>query len=311
VSDVARAYFELLALDRELEIAKKTTASFEESLRIFDQKLKGGVGSKLETSRAEGALASAAATLPDLERAIAQKENEINFLVGRAPGPVTRTASLLGVEAPPEVPAGMPSTLLERRPDIREAEQQLVAANAQIGVAVASFFPKIGLSAIAGAASVEIQNITKGPAGLWAIGAQAAGPLFEGGALIGQYDAATAARAEAELRYEQVILGAFHEVSDALIANAKLREVEAQEARAVTALEEAVTIAAQRYQAGQSSYYEVLEAQQQLFPAETALVRTQRDRLLVIVLLYKALGGGWKLDDEAFTRATQGAQGGR
>src|SRR5262249_47149136 len=136
----------------------------------------------------------------------------------------------------------------------------------------------------------------------WGIGAAAAGPLFEGGALVGRYDAAKAFRLEEQVRFEETVLGAFHEVSDALIANAKLREVEVQEARAVAALEEAVTVSTQRYQAGQSSYYEVLEAQQQLFPAQTSLARLERDRLLVIVELYKALGGGWKLDDAAFAR---------
>jgi multidrug efflux system outer membrane protein len=308
VSDVGRAYFQLLELDKELEIARRSTASFGESLRIFDEKLKGGVGSKLETSRAEGALAGAAATIPSLEREIAAQENELNLLLGRGPGPVSRTATLLGIKPPPEVPAGLPSSLLERRPDVLAVEQQLVAANAAIGAALANFFPKFGLSAIAGAASVQLADIAKGPGGLWSVAASATGPLFEGGALVGRYDQAKALRLEGALRYQETVLGAFRDVSNALIANAKLREVEVQQAHAAAALEEAVTVSTQRYQAGQSSYYEVLEAQQQLFPAQTALARIQRDRLLAIVQLYKALGGGWKLDDEAFAGRKEAAR---
>jgi multidrug efflux system outer membrane protein len=300
VSEVGGAYFELLELDAELEIARRNTASFRESYRIFDLKLKGGVGSKLETARAEGALASAAATIPDIERQIAQKENEINYLLGRAPGPITRTATLLGSRGPPEIPSGIPSMLLERRPDIREAEQELVAANAQVGVALTNFFPKIGLSAIAGAASVELNDLTRMSSGLWGVGATMAGPLFQGGALLGRYKAAKGFRLEQELRYEQAVVAALREVSDALIAGEKLKEEQEEVARAVIALDDAVTVSIERYQAGQSSYYEVLEAQQQRFPAETTLARITRDRLLIIVQLYKALGGGWHLDDESF-----------
>jgi multidrug efflux system outer membrane protein len=295
VSDVSQVYFELLELDKELAIARTTVDSYGQSLKIFNERLKGGVGSKLETARAEGAQATVAASIPDLERRIGQKENQLNLLLGRLPGSVARTATLLGKKAPPEVPVGLPSALLERRPDILEAEQHLVAANAKIGVAVASFFPKIGLTAIAGSASEPLKDLAKGSSGVWGAAAMLSGPIFEGGSLVGGYEVAKAQSDEAALIYRQTVLRAFHEVSDALIARPQLERVHTEQARAVAALEEAVTVAVQRYQAGRSSYYEVLEAQDQLFPAQTALARTDLARLVVVLRLYKALGGGWKV----------------
>jgi len=294
VSDVAQAYFELLELDNEIEIAKRTTNSFAESLRIFSQRLEGGVVSKLESSRAEAALATTAAAVPDLERRIVVKENQINVLLGRNPGPVPRNTTLPQQGLPPEVPAGLPAALLERRPDLRQAEQLARSASAQIGVALGDFLPKIGLTALYGGVSADLSAITSSGANVWSVTANATGPVFQGGRLYGQYRQAKAAWTEAKLQYQQTALNAFQEVANALISGQKLEEVRTQQARAVAAYQDAVQVSTQRYVAGKASYYEVLEAQQQLFPAENALAQTQLNQRLAIVQLYKALGGGWK-----------------
>jgi multidrug efflux system outer membrane protein len=296
LSDVATAYFQLLELDRELEIADRTTNSFGESLRIFNQRLKGGTASALQSARAQAALEDAAASVPSIRNRISATENQLCVLLGRNPGPIERPASLLA-QAMPEIPAGLPSALLERRPDVRQAEQLLRSANAQIGVSVAEFFPKIGLTALLGKVSPELSAFTLGSANAWGIAAEASGPLFQGGRLVGQYRQSKAASTEATLQYRQTILNAFREVSDALVARAQLADVRQHYAREVAALEAAVRLSTQRYMAGKADYYEVLEAQQQLFPSELNLARTQRDQLLAVVALYKAIGGGWAEQD--------------
>ena len=293
VSSVAQAYFELLELDLQLEIARRNTQSFADTLRIFSMRLEQGVASKLETSSAEALLAGTAANIPEFERQIVLKENQINVLLGRNPAPVERTARLLEESMPVEIPAGLPSTLLERRPDIREAEETLRAANAQVGVAVANFFPQIGLTALFGKASPELSDFTSGKTSLWSVAANMAGPIFQGGALVAQYRQTVAVWEEAKLRYEQAVLNAFQEVSNALISREKYQEVQVQQSRSVKAYEEAVQVSLKRYVAGKASYYEVLQNQQNLFPAETVLAQTELNRLLVVVQLYKALGGGW------------------
>jgi len=294
LSDVAANYFRLLELDRELEIAGRTTNSFTESLRIFSQRVAGGTASALEASRAEAALADATAAIPAIQDQISSTENELCLLLGRIPGPIERTPSSFDTTMPPSVPAGLPSSLLERRPDVREAEQLLRSANAQIGESVAEFFPRIGLTALLGKVSPELSAFTLGTANVWGIGANATGPLFEGGRLVGQYRQAKAARDEAVLRYHQIALTALRDVSNALISRERLAEMREQRSRQVSALETAVKLSSERYVAGKASYYEVLEAQQQLFPAELNLARTQRDQLLAVVSLYKGLGGGWQ-----------------
>jgi len=293
VSGVAQAYFELLQLDLQLEIAQRNTQSFAETLRIFSLRREQGVASKLETASAEALLTSTAANIPELERQIVLKENQLNVLLGRNPAPVERTAGLLDERLPVEVPAGLPSTLLERRPDIRQAEESLRAANAQVGVAVANFFPRIGLTSLFGKASPELADFTSGTTNLWAVAGNLTGPIFQGGALVAQYRQARAVWEEARLRYEQTVLNALQEVSNALISRQKYQEVQAQQARSVKAYEEAVEVSLQRYVAGKASYYEVLQNQQNLFPAETLLAQTELNRLLAVVQLYKALGGGW------------------
>jgi multidrug efflux system outer membrane protein len=293
LSDVATAYFELLELDEELDIASRTTNSFGESLRIFSQRVEGGTASALESSRAEAALDDAAATVPAIREQISTTENRLCVLLGRSPGRIERPTKLLA-QGLPEIPPGLPSTLLERRPDLRQAEQLLHSATAQIGESLAEFFPQIGLTALLGKVSPELSAFTLGSANAWGLAAGGTGPIFEGGRLVGQYRQSKAARNEAELEYRQKILTAFQEVSDALVARLRLAEIREREAHEVTSLETAVKLSSERYVAGKASYYEVLEAQQQLFPAQISLARTQRDQLLAIVALYKALGGGWQ-----------------
>ena len=306
VSGVARAYFELLELDDQLAIARRTRNSYERTLKLFADQHAGGLGSRLEVARAELALRSVTATIPELERQIALKENEINTLLGRNPGPLARASTLLAQDMPVEIPVGLPSSLLERRPDVRAAEQQVRVANAQIGVAVGDFFPRIGLTTFYGGTSAELDNILKNQANIWSAAASAAGPVFTGGRLTGRYRQAKAAFEEARLTYQQTALTAFREVSDALISHRRYEDERNEQARAVSAGRDAVELATARYREGKASYYEVLEAQQQLYPAENGLSRIEAARRLTLVHLYRALGGGWRLTDNEWTGA--GAQ---
>jgi outer membrane protein, multidrug efflux system len=301
VSGVAGAYFDLLQLDEQLAIARRTRDSYERTYKLFDVQHTYGLASGLELSRANLSLRSVAANIPELQRHIALKENEINVLLGRNPGPVARTSTLLAQEMPVEIPVGLPSTLLERRPDLREAEQQVRAANAQIGVALGDFFPRIGLTAFYGGASTELHNLLSTSGSAWSVAAGAAGPLFTGGRLTGRYRQTKAAWEEARLHYQETALSAFREVSDALISHRRFEEARVEQAEAVKAGREAVALATVRYKEGKASYYEVLEAQQQLFPAENALSRIEADRRLAVVQLYKALGGGWSLKDSEWS----------
>jgi multidrug efflux system outer membrane protein len=301
VSDVAQAYLELLELDLQLQIAQQATDSFGRSLKLFTDRLEGGVSNKLATSRAQAALGSASAQVPELQRLIAIKENQISILVGRNPGSISRHSTLLSETVPPEVPAGLPSALLERRPDVREAEQLLQSANAQIGVAKANFFPKVGLTALLGKISPDVSAVTGGQANAWSIALGAAGPIFQGGTLMAQYHQAQAAWEQAKLQYQQTTINAFRDVSDALVSREKFAQSREQLAVSVAAYRTAVETAMDRFMLGKSSYYEVLAAQQLLFPAESALAQTELNQRLVIVQLYKALGGGWQLTDEQWS----------
>jgi multidrug efflux system outer membrane protein len=300
VSDLAQAYFELLGLDLQLDIAKQTTESFTQTLTLFTQRLQGGVASKLDTSRAAAARASAAASIPELERQIAIKENQISVLLGNNPNPVPRTARLLDQIVPPGIPAGLPSELLERRPDILDAEEQMRAANAQVGVATANYFPRIGLTALFGRASSPLAELSSGQTTVWSVAAALAGPAYQGGALRAQKRQAVAFWEQTKLQYEQTAQIAFQDVSNALISREKYEGIRAGQAEAVEAYQESVKVSLQRYLAGRASYFEVLDAQQQLFPAENALAVTELSQRTVIVQLYKALGGGWNLQDPAW-----------
>src|SRR5712692_11955336 len=297
VSDLGQAYFELLALDVRLDIARNSTDAYQGTYSVFQDRLQGGVASKLETSRAEGALGQAQATIPQLESDIVAKENQISILLGRSPAPIPRGMPMYEQAVVPTVPAGLPAALLERRPDLRQAEQKLVGANANIGVAKAAFFPQLSLTALFGRASPEVSALTGGTATIWAVAGMLSGPIFEGGKNLSNYRVSKAQWEQAKLQYEQAVLTALRDVSDALTLLGKLTEAETGQERSVKALEQAVGYATDRYRHGFASYFEVLEAQQQLYPAQNTLAQIRRDRLLAHVQLYKALGGGWSLAD--------------
>src|SRR5713226_5479945 len=301
VSDLAKAYFEVLALDVRLQIARDSADAYQNTYNVFADRLRVGAASKLETSRAEGALGQAQANIPQLESEIVAKENQSSILLGRSPLPIPRGLPMYAQAVVPTVPAGLPSALLERRPDLRQAEQRLVSANARIGVAKAEFFPKLSLTALFGTASPEVSALTGGTATIWAVAGMFSGPLLNAGRTLGNYRASIAQWEQVRLQYEQAILLALREVSDALTALGKLNEAETRQDTAVKALEEAVEHATNRYRQGLASYYEVLEAQQQLFPAQNTLAQIRRNRLLAYVQLYKALGGGWSLTDGEWT----------
>jgi len=296
IGEVAQNYFQLLALDRQLEIARESTNSFGESLNIFNERLQGGVASKLETSSAEALMDAAAATIPELEQQIALQENQLSVLLGQNPGAILRGNASLEKQVPPEVPSGLPSELLERRPDIREAEQQLRSANAEVGVAKANFFPQLNLTGLFGEVSPELSAFTSGGDVAWGIAAGLTGPLFHGGQLRAQYAQARAVREQYALQYQEIVLNAFEEISDALISREKSASARTEQGRAVEAYKVAVKISLERYRMGHADYYEVLQEQQLLFPAENSLVQFQLNQLLAVVQLYRALGGGWEVE---------------
>jgi multidrug efflux system outer membrane protein len=299
VSGVAQQYFQLQELDLELDIARRTTQSFDETVSLFTRRFVGGVDSLLSVERAKAARGQAAAAIPALEQQIVIQENAICILLGRPPGAVERKAMLTQQAVPPQTPPGLPSELLQRRPDVLQAEQQIAAANARVGVAVANFFPRIGLTTLYGGQSTDLENIVKTPGVIWAVAGSVLGPLFQGGRLTESYRLQVADWQASEQVYQQTVLNALAEVSNALIAQQKLEEVRVEQAKVVKALQTSVRLALLRYNGGLSTYFEVLEAQQQLFPAENALAQTDRDRLLAVVGLYAALGGGWKANDMA------------
>ena len=294
VSELATAYFELLQFDEELTIQRAATNAYTASYRLFEDRLNNGAASKLETDRAAAALANAASIIPRLELSVATTENQINVLLGQNPGPVARNALTNRAMITPDIPAGLPSELLRRRPDVLASEQLLVAANANVGASLANFFPQIGLTTFIGKVSPELSAFTAGSANMWNVGATMAGPLFQGGQLRAQYRASKARFDEARAAYEQNVLTALQEVSDALIARQKLGEARFYNEQAASALASSVDLATQRYVGGRSSYYEVLEAQQELYPTQRAQVQAQVGEWLAIIQLYKALGGGWQ-----------------
>jgi multidrug efflux system outer membrane protein len=294
VGDISQAYFELLELDLEREISVRSRDSFGKSFDLFQSRLEGGIASKLETSRAQAAAAQAAATIPEIERLISQKENQISILTGRNPGPIEPRGTLSdGSDLDRVIPAGLPSAMVRRRPDIRQSEQLLRAANAEIGVAIAEYYPKIGLTAVAGRISPDLSDLTDGKGNAWSVGANIAGPVFQGGLLQAKEAQARAAWDEACIRHEKAVLVALGEVSNSLIARQKFAASRVEQERAVAALNEAVGISSERYAAGRASYFEILDSQLELFPTELNLARVRLNQYLAVVTLYRALGGGW------------------
>jgi multidrug efflux system outer membrane protein len=293
VSDVATSYFQLLELDRELAIAQESAATYRSTLDTFMRRYLGGTDTRISTSRADANLQSSLATIAELERLITQQENTISVLLGVNPQPIDRGMPLVA-QTTPETPPGLTTALLRRRPDIRRTEQTMIAANAEVGVAVANFFPTIGLSAMYGNAGSKIANVFKNGASIWNIAANVSGPIFQGGSLLESYRAQQAFWDETIAQYRGTIVEAFREVADALAARTHLAEQRTAQERQVAALREAVRLSLDSYTAGVSSYLDVLDAEEELYPAETALAKTQRDQLLAVVNLYKALGGGWR-----------------
>jgi len=295
VSDVAANYFRLIALDQELAIAKESAQTYKSTLDLFTLRFEAGRDSRLPVERAQSAYDSSTAAIHDLTRQIGQLENAISTLVGAYPRDIPR-GTPLDSQAMPQTPLGSTTALLQRRPDILAAEQKIVAANAEVGVAVANFFPKIGLSAFIGGQGISISSGATG-FGVWGAALDLAGPIFSGGKLEGVYHQRQAFWDETVAQYRQTILAAFHETSDALVARQTLGSREAALQSQVKALQNSADLALDRYRAGRASYFEILEAQQQLFPAKQALAQTRRDELLAVVNLYKALGGGWTADE--------------
>ena len=295
VSSVATTYFTLRGLDAQLVIAKETVAAFQETYNLFNRKLQEGAASALETSYAAAALGQVASQVPELERGIEATENTLNLLLGRNPGPIPRGQVLDDQPLPPEVPAGLPSELLQRRPDIREAEQQLIAANALVGVAVANFFPSISLTGLFGTVAPEVDNFFYPAGKTWQIAAGLLGPLFQGGRLRSQYDQAYAQWDQVRIQYEQTVTSAFAETTTVLYSRQKLEASLAELTTTVNQYREMVRLSNLRYNSGLSNYFEVLYAMQLLYPAEQARVLTQVNLLKDYVNIYKALGGGWNL----------------
>jgi multidrug efflux system outer membrane protein len=292
VSEVAAAYFDLRELDAELDITRQTVGAFQNTVDLFNNRLRGGTASGLETSRAEALLANAAAQIPLIERDIIATENQLNVLMGHMPGPIARGAALAEQPMPAEVPAGLPAALLLRRPDVRAAEQALIAANANIGVAEAAFYPTISLTGLLGVQSSDLSELfTEGR--VWNVQAGILGPIFNAGRLRNQRRVAVAQFDQALAQYEQSVTRALADASTSIVTLEKLAAAEAARDRALRANEEAVRLVNLRYESGFSAYFEVLDAMQQLFIAQNNLARTRRDRLVALVQLYRALGGGW------------------
>jgi NodT family efflux transporter outer membrane factor (OMF) lipoprotein len=294
VSGVASAYFQLREYDLELEISRQTLSSRQDSLRLTQLLADRGATSLLDVRQAEQLVFGAGATIPDLERRIEQQENFISILLGENPGAIGRGRRLVEQPRPPEVPAGLPSSLLERRPDILQAEQELVAANAQIGVAKADYFPRIALTAAGGAQSSALARLFSGPAGLWSFGASALQPVFDGSRIRNRVRFAEARAQEATLVYQRTVQQAFREVSDALVAYRKSQEFRVQQQQLTTAAEDATRLSNMRYGAGATSYLEVLDSETRVFTAQLALAQAQLRELQSLVEIYRALGGGWQ-----------------
>ena len=294
VSAVATSYFQLLELDSEMEISRHSLDSRKESLRLVEIRAKGGTTSLMDVRQSEQLVYTASAQIPDLERRIEQQENLLSILLGRNPGPITRSVALVDIKFPPEVPPGIPSSLLSRRPDIQQAEQQLVAANARIGVAKAAYFPQIALTGLAGYQSTALTNLFTGPAGLWSFGGQLTQPIFTGGRIRSGVRLSEAQQQEAVLNYQRLIQQAFREVSDSLVAYRKNREFREQEALLANAAADATRLSQSRYRGGVTSYLEVLDSDTRYFDAAIALSQAQLNERLALVQLYNALGGGWQ-----------------
>jgi outer membrane protein, multidrug efflux system len=294
VANVAGAYFQLRALDLQLDISRRTLQSRQESLRLTRILADGGATSLLDVRQAEQLVFTAGAEIPALEQQIEQQENFLSILLGQNPGDISRGQTLTEQGQPPQVPPGLPSELLERRPDIRQAEEQLVAANAEIGVARAAYFPVITLNGTGGFQSSALTSLFSGPAGAWSFGSSLTQPIFTGGRLRSGVRLAEAQQQTAVLFYQQSIQGAFRSVSDALVAYRKTREFRAQQEFLFQSAQDAARLSHMRYTGGATGYLEVLTNETNAFSAELGLAQARLNELLALVQLYEALGGGWQ-----------------
>jgi multidrug efflux system outer membrane protein len=294
VANLAAAYFQLRELDLELEISKRTFNSRTESLQLTQTLEQHGINSLLDVRQSEQLVFTAATTIPEFEREIAEDENAISVLLGNNPGDVPRGLRLTEEPHSPEVPAGLPSSLLERRPDVREAEQNLIAANAQIGVARAAYFPQIALTGSAGYESPALTNLFTGPAGIWNLAGSFSQPIFQGGRLKSNVRLAEAQHEQMLLTYQQTIQGAFRDVSNGLISYRKFREFRIQQEHLLESAQDAARLSEVRFKAGTTDYLEVLTNETNSFSAELGLAQAQANELIALVQLYQALGGGWQ-----------------
>jgi multidrug efflux system outer membrane protein len=292
VTSVAASYIALRALDGQLEIAQATAKNYADTARIFEQRFKGGVVSEVELKQVESQYQQALAAIPALEQQIAAQENLISVLIGRNPGPIPRGRPI-GDFPLPGVPGELPSTLLERRPDILQAEQILVAANANIGAAKALYFPTLSLTGLLGSVSTAFGDFLTGSASAWTLAAGLTGPIFTFGLIEGQVQTAEGFQREALANYQQVIFNAFRETNDALVGTVKKREEATAQIRRVAALREYARLSRLRFDNGYAAYLEVLYAENELFGAELNSVRSQADSYTQLVNVYRAVGGGW------------------
>lgn len=294
ISDVATAYFNLLALDMELEIARNTLGTREASLGLLRTQLQGGVGTLLDVRQGEQLVYTASEIIPADQRQIEQTENLISLLLGKSPGPIGRGNLITTERPPPEIPAGLTSALLERRPDIQAAEQILVAANANIGVAKAAYFPTITLTGEFGFQSTALARLFSGSRRIWSFIPQITQPIFTAGRIPSEVEFAEAQQRSALAQYEKAIQSAFRDISDALIQYQKIREIRAYRASLVASLQDRKRLAYMRFRGGVDTMLNALNSDQDLFAAELNLVQARRDELLSLVQVYKALGGGWQ-----------------
>jgi multidrug efflux system outer membrane protein len=294
VSEVAMAYFQLRSLDLQLEISRRTLVSRQDSLKLTQTLANGGATSMLDVRQAEQLVSTAAETIPDLERRIEQQENFLSTLLGRNPGPIARGAKLTEQPHLPEIPAGIPSALLERRPDIRAAEAELIAANAQIGVAKAAYFPQISLTATSGYQSSALTSLFTGPAGFWSFGGSLTQPIFTAGRIRSNVQFTEARQQEAVLTYQQTIQQAFRGVSDSLVEYHKDREFRQRQEELTASAQDAAQLSEMRYRGGAASYLEVLTNETNYFAAELGLAQAQMNELVAMVQIYQNLGGGWQ-----------------
>lgn len=301
-SSVATSYVTLIDLDRQLVIAKSTADTRGEFYRIIKMRFEGGVASEVELNQAKSDYEFALSTVPTFEKQIAQQENGLSVLLGRNPGPIVRGATLEKLVLP-QVPSDLPSSLLERRPDLRQSEQQLVAANARIGVAKAQFFPTISLTALLGTASAQLGNLFRGPAQTWSYGGTVTQPIFTGGSLLSQLRVAEAQQKAALLSYQKSIQTAFQEVNDALIDQTKTREQLAAQSRQVASLRDYARLARLRYDNGFTSYLEVTDADTKLFNADLSYTQSQGQLFFALINVYKSMGGGWVVEADRMTEA--------